>query len=124
MIFLGKGGRGKGVGDILVVWWLTLHSSNAGGMGSIPGQGVKIPHAVQRGQEIKKKRFQNCVSYFFYYFTFWINEKEQSFPFGYFLKNCSEFYPIAKEALARFISSYVHFFIHSSIYPFIHFLPK
>ena len=33
-----------------VVQWLRLHASNAGGMGSIPGQGTKIPHAAQCGQ--------------------------------------------------------------------------
>ena len=30
----------------LVVWWLRLHTSNAGGMSSIPGQGTKIPYAT------------------------------------------------------------------------------
>ena len=29
-----------------MVQWLRLHSCNAGGIGSIPGQGTKIPHAV------------------------------------------------------------------------------
>ena len=33
-----------------VVQWLRLCASNAGGMGSIPGGGTKIPHAVQCGQ--------------------------------------------------------------------------
>ena len=28
--------------DSLVVQWLGLHASTAGGMGSIPGQGIKI----------------------------------------------------------------------------------
>ena len=28
--------------------------SNAGGMGSIPGQGTKIPHAVGCGKTLKK----------------------------------------------------------------------
>ena len=35
-----------------MVPWLRLCASNASvaeGMGSIPGQGTKIPHAVQRG---------------------------------------------------------------------------
>ena len=92
--FLGKGGGGRVVGDFVVVWWLTLHSSNAGGMGSIPGQGIKIPHAVQHGQEIKKKkRFQNGVSYFIYYFTFWINEKEQSSFWIRVLKTALNFIP-------------------------------
>ena len=29
----------------MVVQWLRLHASNLGGVGSIPGQGTKIPHA-------------------------------------------------------------------------------
>ena len=33
-------------GISLVVQWLRLHASSAGGLGSIPGQGTKIPHAV------------------------------------------------------------------------------
>ena len=38
-----------------VVQWLRLHASNAGGMGSIPGQGTKIPHIVWLGEKSKKK---------------------------------------------------------------------
>ena len=30
--------------------------SNAGGVGSIPGWGTKIPHAVGCGQKLKKKK--------------------------------------------------------------------
>ena len=29
-----------------VVQWLKLHTSNAQGVGLIPGQGTKIPHAM------------------------------------------------------------------------------
>ena len=39
---------GKSVGKYrtsLVVQWLRLHASNADGMGLIPGQRRKIPHA-------------------------------------------------------------------------------
>ena len=36
--------------------WLRLHASNAGGVGSIPGQGTKIPHAVWHSQKKKKVR--------------------------------------------------------------------
>ena len=36
-----------------MVQWLRLHTSNAGGMGSIPGWGTKIPCATQ--QKKKKK---------------------------------------------------------------------
>ena len=37
----------------LVVQCLRLPASNAGGMGLIPGQGTKIPHATGWGQKIK-----------------------------------------------------------------------
>ena len=30
-----------------MVQWLRLRTSNAGGAGSIPGQGTKVPHATQ-----------------------------------------------------------------------------
>ena len=36
-------------GTSLVVQWLRLCASDAGGTGSIPGRGTKIPHAVQHG---------------------------------------------------------------------------
>ena len=39
----------------LVVQWLRLHASNARDTGLIPGQETKIPHALQCGQEKKKK---------------------------------------------------------------------
>ena len=40
----------------LVVHWLRLHASNAGGMGSSPGQGTNIPHASQHGQKLNKNK--------------------------------------------------------------------
>ena len=39
-------------GTSLVVQWLGIHASNAGGMDWIPGQGTKIPHATWHGQKI------------------------------------------------------------------------
>ena len=36
-------------GTSLVVQWLRLHASNTGGVGSIPGQGTKNPHATRCG---------------------------------------------------------------------------
>ena len=33
--------------------------SNAGGAGSIPGRGAKIPHASQKNQTIKQKQYWN-----------------------------------------------------------------
>ena len=42
-------------GISLAVQWLRLHASNAVGLGSIPGQGTKIPHAVWHGQKKEHK---------------------------------------------------------------------
>ena len=39
-----------------MVQWLRLHAANAGGTGSIPGGGTKIPHAAWCGQKVKKKK--------------------------------------------------------------------
>ena len=43
------------LGTSLVVQWLRLCASYAGGLGSVPGQGTKISHAVWYCQKIKKK---------------------------------------------------------------------
>ena len=43
------------VGPFLAVQGLRLHTSNAEGMGSNPGQGTKIPHAIQHSLKKKKK---------------------------------------------------------------------
>ena len=40
----------------MVVQWLGFHASTAGGQGSIPGQGTKIPQAAWHGQKKKKKK--------------------------------------------------------------------
>ena len=37
-------------GTSLVIQWLRLYASTAGGMGLIPGWGTKIPHAMQCSQ--------------------------------------------------------------------------
>ena len=39
-----------------MVQWLGLCPVIAEGLGSIPGQGTKIPQAVQQGQKKKKKK--------------------------------------------------------------------
>lgn len=39
----------------LAVLWLRLHASNTWGMGLMPGQRTKIPHAHGCGQKKKKK---------------------------------------------------------------------
>ena len=47
-------------GISLVVQWLRLCLPNAGGVGSIPGQGAKIPHASwPKNQNIKQKQYCN-----------------------------------------------------------------
>ena len=39
-----------------MVQWLGLCPSNAGSVGSIPGQGTKIPHVLWCSQKMKKKK--------------------------------------------------------------------
>ena len=43
-------------GNSLVVQWLRFCASNAGGVGSIPGQETKIPHVARCGQNTKNKK--------------------------------------------------------------------
>ena len=44
----------------LEVWWLAFHLPKQGGVGSIPGWGVKIPHASwPKNQNIKQKQYCN-----------------------------------------------------------------
>ena len=42
-------------GTLLMVQWLGLHASTAGGMGVIPGQGTKILYALQQSQNKQTK---------------------------------------------------------------------
>ena len=46
------------MGTSLVVQWLRLRASTAGGTGSIPGRGTKIPNAARCGQ-INKFKIKN-----------------------------------------------------------------
>ena len=39
------------LGNSLVVWWLRLHTPNAGALGSILGQGTR-PHMLQLGAHL------------------------------------------------------------------------
>ena len=43
----------------LAVQWLRFRFPRARGAGSTPGQGTKIPHAVQRGQKQKVKKIKS-----------------------------------------------------------------
>ena len=45
-------------GTSLVIQWLRLHASSAGGASLIPGQGTKISHAVQPPSS-QKRPFEN-----------------------------------------------------------------
>ena len=42
----------------LAIQWSRLLGSNAGGSGSFPGQGTKIPHAVQSKKKKKRERMK------------------------------------------------------------------
>ena len=56
---------GNKAGTSLVVQWLRLCASAAGGKGLIPGQGTKIPHAIACDLEGKKKTKQIITFFFF-----------------------------------------------------------
>ena len=45
-----------------VVQWLRLRDSTAGEVGSIPGGGTKIPHAVNHSQKTKPTHIQKIIS--------------------------------------------------------------
>ena len=47
----------------LVVQWLRLRNSNAGGTGLIPDRGTMIPHAAQCSQKLKKKKNRTSDSH-------------------------------------------------------------
>ena len=48
-------------GTSLAVQWLGLRASNAGGTGSIPGQGTKILQAACCGQKTNKRKNQTKI---------------------------------------------------------------
>ena len=50
------GTRNRGLGNFLAVHWLRLCASIAGGLGSFPGQGTRIPQAMCcMAKKIKQK---------------------------------------------------------------------
>ena len=51
-------------GTSLVVQWLRLCTSTAGGMSLIPGQGTKIPYAAGNGQKRNKNKFKKTFIIF------------------------------------------------------------
>ena len=63
------------VGTSLVVQWLQLCPSNAGGTGSIPGQGTKIPHN-EMWQKKKRKKERKKKASGFYVMMRWVGETE------------------------------------------------
>ena len=53
-MLLSRNKDGRKIGTSPAVQWLGLCASTAGGAGSIPGGGTKIPHAAQHGAAKKK----------------------------------------------------------------------
>ena len=53
----------------LVVQWLRLYASTAGGTGSISGQGTKIPHAMEHSQKKKINAPKCSILSVIFYFT-------------------------------------------------------
>ena len=49
------------LGTLLVAQWLRLQASTAGGMGSVPGQGIKIPHAAWWSQKVGGKKWMRMI---------------------------------------------------------------
>ena len=49
--------------DFLAVQWLRLHTSTAGGVGLIPGQGTKIPHATQPSKTKQNSGLQSFLEF-------------------------------------------------------------
>ena len=60
------------VGISLVIQWLRFCTSTSGGVGSIPGQGTKIPHTEWCGQK-KKKKIISVVHSFTHLFAYVTN---------------------------------------------------
>ena len=56
----------EGQGTSLVVHGFILRAASAGTEGSIPGQGTKIPHAMQCGQNIRGKKEELGIKCVFY----------------------------------------------------------
>ena len=63
-------------GTSLAVQWLALCASNAGGVGSIPGWGTRIPHAARGSKKNKKIKKLQAL---FIKGLCKINEKEKIF---------------------------------------------
>ena len=49
------------VGDSMVIQWLEIHTSTAGGRCSIPGWGTKILHATSMAKKQTNK--ETCLKY-------------------------------------------------------------
>ena len=81
------------VGTSLAVQWLGLRASTAGGMGSIPGQGIKIPHATQHSQSEEK----GCTVTKEEFFLGW--KEYLKLSFHSFLKCCTIFEKDTTESL-------------------------
>ena len=69
----------KTLGTSLVVQWLRLLAPNAGGMGPIPGQGTKIPHATWHDQKKKKRKEDSALSHLDRFYQVWFITPTESF---------------------------------------------
>ena len=69
------------IGTFPVVQWLRLHTSNAGGMCSIPGLGTSLPHASQCGQMKQTKHILASME------KTVVNMGVQGFVWAYILKS-------------------------------------
>ena len=54
MLKIHSSGSPGNSGNFLAIQWLGLQASTAGDMGSIPGQGTRIPHAAWHGPKQNK----------------------------------------------------------------------
>ena len=59
---LGSGLRESRGTSLVIQWVIRAHASTAGGTGSIPGQGTKIPYATWQEKEREKEKSRNSAS--------------------------------------------------------------
>ena len=52
--------KNREIGNSLTFRWLGLHASSAGGTGSIPSRGTKIPHATNMWSNLSSFHLDLC----------------------------------------------------------------
>ena len=115
------------MGNSLAVQWLGLHALNVEGLGSIPGQGTKIPQAVWHGQkkkkppltnknETKQKTTTRCNNVFQ---SLGFSQLVHTYPWFFFssqMRATSNFYQLALYTISRINLTSSHHLIHSSYF--------